>query len=380
MHQRCGVAQPQVQALAGHRVQRLRGIADAHGGTVDQAALGDQTQREVLQRRQAHHGAGGLGQQAVQHADALRVAERCHRVVVAGHAPHQGRAGAAVGRGGQRQQRQRAIAGEALDRQAGRGADQRGSADPGGLPVVMRDGGPEPAAARQAPGSRRVVAGTARRRPGRTPHLVGEDAAFGDHRQVEALGDAGVHLDATIGQVAQVGHRPAEAAVQALRRQRLGRLPGALQASHQRAVSQHGAQHGHGLVAGAQVHGVGHAAQAEGGRRLRNHHLGDGLHARGRPGAQPLQQLHAAQRQRQRAGVARHVLVSRPGIEQADLGPRQPLGSQQRQGQPGRAGADDGNPPQRQERDGGQAHHCSEAGRRWPSATAIKETGAAACP
>jgi predicted amidohydrolase len=103
--QRMHVAQAQVQALAGHRVQRLRGVADAHDAAVDQRALGVQAERKVLQRRRAHHAAGRGRQQGVEHGQALASSGRApgrRR----GHAPHQRGAALAVGGRRQRQQRQ----------------------------------------------------------------------------------------------------------------------------------------------------------------------------------------------------------------------------------------------------------------------------------
>jgi hypothetical protein len=135
--------------------------------------------------------ARGSRQQGVEHGQALRVASPATGSSALGtHHTSAARAGrrhpAAA-----RQQRQRALAGEALEGQTGRGAGQRGRAHPGRL------------------------AGSRASRPSR---LVGEDAAFGHHRQVEGLGDAGVHLHARAR--AHVGHRAAEAAVQALRLRR----------------------------------------------------------------------------------------------------------------------------------------------------------------
>jgi len=71
-------------------------------------------------------------------------------------------------------------------------------------------------------------------------------------------------------------------------------------------------------------------------------HLRDGLRHVGRPGAQPLQQLHAAQRQRQRARIAGQVLAGRAGVEQRDARLRQAPGGLQREGQARRPGADHG--------------------------------------
>ena len=60
------VAQAQVQALAGHRVQGLRGIGDAHDAAVDQRAFGVQAQRKALQRRNARQPTG-LRREAVSY-------------------------------------------------------------------------------------------------------------------------------------------------------------------------------------------------------------------------------------------------------------------------------------------------------------------------
>ena len=61
-----------------------------------------------------------------------------------------------------------------------------------------------------------------------------------------------------------------------------------------------------------------------------------------RPGLQALQQLHAAQRQRQGAGVGRDVARQRPGVKQGNARPWQRAGGVQAQGQAHGPGADDG--------------------------------------
>jgi len=60
--------------------------------------------------------------------------------------------------------------------------------------------------------------------------------------------------------------------------------------------------------------GAQHAAER--GRLLRDVHFDDRLGRLGPPRAEPLEQLHAAEREREGARVARHVLVDLPCIEQ----------------------------------------------------------------
>ena len=79
-------------------------------------------------------------------------------------------------------------------RGARRAGLERDRADPGGLAVVVRSA--------SAPCG---------------PACVGEHAALGDDREVEALGDAGVDLDAARATFFSAATGCAEAAVQALR-------------------------------------------------------------------------------------------------------------------------------------------------------------------
>ena len=62
----------------------------------------------------------------------------------------------------------------------------------------------------------------------------------------------------------------------------------------------------------------------------------------GAPGAEALEQLHAAEREGERARIAGDVLVERPRIEQRDCGVGQRVRGVQRQRQTDRAGADHG--------------------------------------
>ena len=173
--------------------------------------------------------------------------------------------------------------------------------------------------------------------------LLGEHAALGDDGEVEALDDAGVDLDAAVRQVLQCRDRRAEARAQPLRLGARHGQPFALQHGHQLAIGQHRAEHRHRFVGGpdAQLGFVGQAGQRQAGRRLlRDVHFADRLRRLGRPAAQTLQQLHAAQRQRQRASVGGHVLVERARVEQRDPSLRQHLRRVQRQRQPDRSGSD----------------------------------------
>jgi hypothetical protein len=86
-------------------------------------------------------------------------------------------------------------------------------------------------------------------------------------------------------------------------------MPGLLQRVHQRPVAQHRTELRHAQIGRANAHGRLAHQSAQRGRRLRNHHLGDGLGRCRRPGLQALQQLHAAQRQSQRARVGTHIAV-----------------------------------------------------------------------
>ena len=104
------------------------------------------------------------------------------------------------------------------------------------------------------------------------------------------------------GNVLQRGHRRAEARVQPLRlAPPARRSQAALQRRDDAAVAQHRAEHRHACSRARDAHlglaePVGEQRRRR-GRLLRHMHLEDRLHPLGRPGAQPLQQLHAAERQ-----------------------------------------------------------------------------------
>jgi hypothetical protein len=240
-----------------------------------------------------------------------------------------------AGLGLQRQQRHRPVPGEALVGGARPVVGlQQHVADPGGLAVVVAQG----------------LAG-----------LVGEHAALGDHRQLETLGNAGVQLDTT-GHRLDRRHRLPKAETAARGGGVALGLPGPLQRRHQLAVSQHRAELRHRLVLGLeqQLRPDGPAGQRW--RRLRHMHLHDGLRHVGRPHAQALQQLHAAQAERDGAWVARHVLARRAGVEQGDLGFGPQARGEQGQRQAHRAGTDDGQTAGGWGRLGGHVQGCG--GRR----------------
>ena len=207
-------------------MQRLRGVADAHGAAIDEGALGVQSQRKFLQRRDVQETPGCGGEDRGEHRQPLRAAQVAHRVVARGHAPHQRGAGAALLVGGKRQQGRGAVAREALEGQARRGAFQNHLADPRGLAVVAGH---------------------------RLANLIGEHTAFGHHGQVKTLGNTGVHLHATLHRF-QRCHRRAEACAQARRLRRHLGLPGPLQRRHQSAVGQHRAELRHAKICRAQTH------------------------------------------------------------------------------------------------------------------------------
>ena len=135
-----------------------------------------------------------------------------------------------------------------------------------------------------------------------------------------------------------------EAAVQALRIGALGSEPGRLQRRDDAAVGQHRAEQRHRLVdrADAQRRLAEPAAEQRGRRRRRLRHvdLEDRLGQIGAPGAEALEQLHAAERQRERARVAGDVLVGRARVEQRDARLRQRLRRVEGEREADRAGAD----------------------------------------
>ena len=81
----------------------------------------------------------------------------------------------------------------------------------------------------------------------RLAHLVREHTAFGDHDQVEALGDAGIDFD-TLRHRLERRHRHAEPTAQSLRFGLLGRQPLLLQRCHDAAIAHHGAEQRHRFV------------------------------------------------------------------------------------------------------------------------------------
>src|SRR5207248_5688903 len=114
-----------------------------------------------------------------------------------------------------RQERRRTLPREAFVGHAGPRLGEPHLADPRGLPVVVAQ---------------------------RLARLLGEDAAFGDHRDVEALGDAAVELDALRDRL-QRADRGAEAAREALRLAGARLHPRLLQRRDDGAVWQHRAEH-----------------------------------------------------------------------------------------------------------------------------------------
>ena len=299
-------------------------------------ALGVQAEREVLQWRETRQLPDRGVEETAQHDQPLCVAQRGDRIVVGRHAPDQrGALNRAFAL--QRQQGHGPLAREALEGRARQTAFERDLSDPRRLPVVVRD---------------------------RLARLIGEHAAFGDHREVEALGDAGVDLDAAaVTEALQCRDRRAEAAVQTLRFARAGGQPRRLQRRHDVAVAQHRTEHRHGLVGGADAQ-FGLAERGPARRLLRHMHLENRLRAGRIPGAEPLEQLHAAERERQRARVARDVELRRAGIEYRHRRLRQRARRVQRQAQAHRTGAYHGKAERRIE--GGGVRHaflpCSHEG------------------
>ena len=170
-------------------------------------------------------------------------------------------------------------------------------ADPGGLAVVV-------AQRRPVRGGDELVL---RRR--------GEDAALGNDGEVEALccGDPGVDLDpARRLDLLQRRDVAAEAIEEALGRARLRLEPRRLQRRDDGAVAHYRAEHRHRLVDGADRQrrlAEAPRQRAEQRRRvLRDVNLGDRLRAFGPPRAEPLQQLDAADRERERARIGADVL------------------------------------------------------------------------
>ncbi len=233
-------------------------------------------------------------QQRVQHRHALRVVESAHRIVVAIDAPHQ-RGAAIAGFGqrirAQRQQRQRAVACEAFEGARRRAAVQRDAADPGGLAVVALQ---------------------------RLAHLLAEHAPFGDHRQVETLGDAGIQLHRVrqrlqrfdtawrSGCAGGSGRRSPRRASRAA-----AAPPGGRSRAPHRASAPLRRRRECSTSRRVAAPAAGPARQPR--RRLRHVHLHDRLRIGGGPAVQPLQQLHAAHRQRQGARVGADIVVGARG-------------------------------------------------------------------
>ncbi len=197
---------------------------------------------------------------------------------------------------------------ETLEGHAGGAVLDRDGADPGGLAIVVHH---------------------------RLAHLLAEHAAFGHDGQVEGLGHPGVDLDPAWNGLER-RHRGAESRLQTLP-VGLGQ-PGGLQWRDEVAVAQHRAEHRHRLLGRTQVHG----GVPERRRCLRHLHLEDGRRIGLRPDLKALEQLHAAQRKRQRTGVAQDIPLERARVEQGDLGMGQGARGQQCQGEPDRTGSDHG--------------------------------------
>ncbi len=110
-------------------------------------------------------------------------------------------------------------------------------------------------------------------------------------------------------------------------------------------VSQQPPSFGHAEFGGVQPDGGGLVPQqgtdGDARRRLRHVHAPDRRRCRGLPRAQAFEQLHAAERQRQRARVGRDIAVDRTGIEDADARRGQAPRRKKGQCQPHRAGAHD---------------------------------------
>ncbi|WP_231497781.1 hypothetical protein [Methylibium sp. T29-B] len=175
-----------------------------------------------------------------------------------------------------------------------------------------------------------------------------EHAAFGHHRQVVQLGDAGVDLHTPRSRLERRDRR-AEAGRQPPRLLGHGLEPGGLQRRDDRTVAGHCAE----LVDAAlgrrqqqlgwrQTQHRSQATQQQRGLLLRHVHRGNRRAGRrdARPDAQALELLHAAERERQRARIARHVQVGGPRVEHVHAGLRQRARRVQRQRQPHRTGAD----------------------------------------
>jgi hypothetical protein len=184
--------------------------------------------------------------------------------------------------------------------------------------------------------------------------LFVEQAAFGQHDEVESFGDAGIKLDAAVGQ--GLDRRDAGLATRAQPRHAGAAQPGLLQRLLQRRVAEHGAEHGHAQLAGAQPDfGASRADLADADLV---HRLGLRL----RPGTEPAQPLDRAQAERQRAAVLARLSVNRQRVVDLDLRVRQRIGTGAGKGQADRSGADDSD---LQTRIHGPALLCRPA-RPWP--------------
>jgi hypothetical protein len=125
----------------------------------------------------------------------------------------------------------------------------------------------------------------------RLARLLGKDASFGHHRQVEAFPYPRVDLDA-IGEVLQRGNRLAEARLQALGLRRDRGEPARLQSGDQGAVGKHRAEHGYALLVRQDPQFGEPARSRQPGRYgllLGNAHLQNRLRRRSRPAVQPTQ-------------------------------------------------------------------------------------------
>jgi hypothetical protein len=148
------------------------------------------------------------------------------------------------------------------------------------------------------------------------------------------------------GDVLQRRDAGAEAAEQALRLALLRLQPDLLQRRDDPAVAQHRAEHRHGFVDGADRQlGLAEARRERGQQRrcmLGHVHFADRLRVLGTPRAEPLQQLHAAERERERARIGADILVDRTRVEERDLCLGQRARRMQGERQPDRSGADHG--------------------------------------
>jgi hypothetical protein len=166
--------------------------------SLTRVAMGVQTQREGLERRDLTEGAHFVGEDRVEQGEALGIVELAHRVVGLLHTPHQCGASADGATRlhlplGQGQQGGGAGRGEAFIRHARRaGVGQQHLADPGGLFVV----------AAHAFGPLQLG-------------LVGEHATLGHDGQVKRFSDVGVDFHA-LGQGLEAAHRGAKAHGQAV--------------------------------------------------------------------------------------------------------------------------------------------------------------------